>query len=355
MASSSSASSSDDEETSTLPLLEHINLNVPDHSHALPFYTEILRCGLDTRRAGNVAKGSGTIWADCGASQFHLPHGDVAQVLPGHVGLRYESLGPLKERLKIEREEKKEKERCFASYEIGIDERTEREHVKIVDRYGNVFYCREGPPGIEGPKENRKFSQPIVSKNDASTFGEEIAAKYGTDETECRGIDYVEFDVPRGTADAIAEFYDCVFDAPISVVEVETAKGGGKRRGGGAEPAAGRVAIVGVGTIDAANGRASQCLLFRETDGPIPPYDGHHIAMYVGRNAADFEKAFKNCAQVGVVWKNPRFKDDALDLKGARKWKQFRFKDIVNVKDGTKIFELEHEMRSVEHDAWPGT
>jgi hypothetical protein len=41
-------------------------------------------------------------------------------------------------------------------------------------------------------------------------------------------------------------------------------------------------------------------------------------------------------------------------LQGARECKQFRFKDILDMKTGQKIFELEHEMRSIEHEAWPG-
>jgi hypothetical protein len=41
-------------------------------------------------------------------------------------------------------------------------------------------------------------------------------------------------------------------------------------------------------------------------------------------------------------------------LQGAIEWKQFRFKDIIDIETGQKIFELEHEMRSIEHEAWPG-
>jgi hypothetical protein len=76
--------------------------------------------------------------------------------------------------------------------------------------------------------------------------------------------------------------------------------------------------------------------------------------MYVGRSGDDFEVAFKNAELAGIVWVNPRFSDKADTLEGAKKWNQFRFKDIVDMESGETIFELEHEIRSVEHEAWPG-
>lgn len=58
--------------------------------------------------------------------------------------------------------------------------------------------------------------------------------------------------------------------------------------------------------------------------------------------------------EAGVVWVNPRFSDKVTNLNTAKKWKQFRFKDILSLEMGRKLFELEHEVRSVEHEAWPG-
>jgi hypothetical protein len=78
---------STEDSSSTLLLLEHVNLNVPDPASALPFYMDLLGCGLDPRRAANVR--AGTVWANCGASQFHLPYGTVAQRIPGKIGLRF--------------------------------------------------------------------------------------------------------------------------------------------------------------------------------------------------------------------------------------------------------------------------
>lgn len=319
---------------STLVLLEHINLNIPNHQYAIPFYVDLLGCGLDPRRAANVAKGEGTVWANCGASQFHLPFGNEPQRIPGHIGLRYNTLIGLKERLaKAQQEEDK----CFAHAELGQDKQSGKDYIKLVDRYGNIFFCREGPDTNNSHiHTTTQCRQPILSSTDHD-FGT-LAIQYGKEESDCRGIDYVEFHCPLQTAERIALFYDSVFDATTFVVDNDDGT---------------KIAIVGFGHIDE-NGRSAQSMLFRESTEPTPLYDGHHVAIYVGDNKDDFELAFKNIEQAGVVWINPRFSDKAGNLNGAKKWKQFRFKDIVDLRTGAKIFQLEHEMRSLEHEAWPG-
>jgi hypothetical protein len=265
-----------------------------------------------------------TVWANCGASQFHLPKGETAQVIPGMIGLRYDSLDGLKQRLE------KVKEGVVKSSDLGVDAQG-RETLKLVESHGNVFLCRSGG----NPVSDVSLNQPIIKPTESVTWGW-IAEKYGRDMTECQGVDFVEFLCPLGTAHTIASFYENVLDATTSVLEKSD----------------GRIAIIGVGNIYA-SGKADQSLLFRETSQEIPQYDGHHVALYVGESQADFEQAFKNCVLANVVWVNPRFEDEANDLRGARKWKQFRFKNIVDMETGETIFELEHEMRSIEHEAWP--
>lgn len=313
-------------DVSTMTLLEHVNLNVPTQEHILPFYFEVLGCGMDPRKAANLEPDAPkkTIWANCGASQFHLPYGDVAQRIPGHIGLRYDSLDALKHRVA--------NLKSYKSYEIGVDPRSDREFVKLVDYYDNVFYCRVGDP------VNIDKRQPIISPDETDEWGQK-ATKYGREESECQGIDYVEFLCPEGTAEKIALFYESVFDATTTCVDV----GGGSR-----------VAVIAFGEVDDV-GKPDQSILFKETTKTIPPYDGHHLAFYVGRSAADFDACYKNSEIAGVVWVNPRFSDDADTLEKARKWKQFRLKDIVDMKTGEMIMELEHEVRSLEHEAWPGT
>src|SRR6266545_5637533 len=70
------------------------------------------------------------------------------------------------------------------------------------------------------------------------------------------GIPYVEFDVPAGTVAGIARFYREVMEAPAQAANGD-----------------GTVARVKVGK--------DQHLVFRETDRELPPFDEHHVQIYV--------------------------------------------------------------------------
>jgi hypothetical protein len=122
------------------------------------------------------------------------------------------------------------------------------------------------------------------------------------------GMPYVEFLVPPGAMEGILRFYQTAFAAPT---EVESDQQG----------QFGRVKI----------GR-HQALLFRETDKPITPYDGHHVAIYV----ANFSTPYGYLQERGVISEEVRNH-------------QFRFKDIVDPADGKRKFILEHEVRSLRH------
>ena len=118
------------------------------------------------------------------------------------------------------------------------------------------------------------------------------------------GIAYVDFDVPPGTAEGIARFYKEVLLAPAT--------------------AESKRAIVGVGR--------SQRLIFTETSSPIPEYDGHHVQVYI----ADFGTPYK--------WLKAR---DLINMEtDADEW---RFQWIVDPQDGRKLFQIEHEVRSMKH------
>jgi len=332
---------------STLTLLEHINLNVPNHNYILDFYISILGMGLDPRHAQNVQKGSGTIWANCGASQFHLPFGEEAQVIPGHIGLLYDDLSGVLERLELyssqtgnrnenenENEDGDKNDLSFSSFSVeGRDDDGMLTCIKITYRYGNVFYCRKRhSPSLNAnapPSLMDTAKQPIVYSNDNDHLSQfqTTATKYGLSlgtEMECKGISYVEFYVPKSgvgnfnnishkqkksnssnnnnsndnkgkgkkkkknhVIDDIAEFYDCVFDAPCNVIEVQEqvqVPDGDSDTDTNTDTntSTSKIAMIGFGAIDPTTGRASQSLLFREVDDNdnkstiVKPYDGHH-------------------------------------------------------------------------------
>lgn len=121
------------------------------------------------------------------------------------------------------------------------------------------------------------------------------------------GMPYLEIPVPRDAASGIAAFYRDVMRAPARV-----------------DDSNGTSARVPVGP--------NQVLVYRETDAPIPVYDGHHIAVYV----ADFSGPHRTLLERGLVSEE----SDPC---------QYRFKDIVDPRSGKVIFRLEHEVRSLTH------
>ncbi len=122
------------------------------------------------------------------------------------------------------------------------------------------------------------------------------------------GMPYVEFEVPRGAAAGIARFYRELLDAPAELGEDE---GGPHVR-----------AAVGM----------RQDFVYRETDRPLPPYDGHHVQIYI----ADFGGVHRKLGDRGLVFEE------------SDQW-QYRFKDIVDLDSGKLLYTVEHEIRSMTH------
>jgi catechol 2,3-dioxygenase-like lactoylglutathione lyase family enzyme len=120
------------------------------------------------------------------------------------------------------------------------------------------------------------------------------------------GMPYVEFEVAPGTAEGIARFYTEIMGTRAAVREDQM----------------GRVTqvVAGVG----------QQLLFRETSRPLPDYDGHHIAIYI----ADFSGPYQRLLQRGLIFEE------------SNRW-QYRFKELVDPRDGRPLFTIEHEVRSM--------
>jgi hypothetical protein len=121
------------------------------------------------------------------------------------------------------------------------------------------------------------------------------------------GIPYVEFDVPTGSARGIAAFYRTVMDVPSKVANGD-----------------GTVARVMVGK--------DQYLTFRETDRKLPPFDEHHVQVYV----VNFSGPHKKLKERGLV----TTEDNRY---------QYRFRDIVDLDSGKVLFTVEHEVRSITH------
>ena len=118
------------------------------------------------------------------------------------------------------------------------------------------------------------------------------------------GLVYVDFDVPPGTAEGIPRFYNEVMRAPARAEKGRT--------------------TVSIGR--------NQRLYFTETAKPLPEYDNHHIQVYI----ADFGSPYH--------WLKQR---DLITMEtDADEW---RFQWIVDPRDNRKLFQIEHETRSMRH------
>ena len=154
-----------------------------------------------------------------------------------------------------------------------FDYAVEDKHVRVVSPWGNAIRCH--PPG--------------------PAFGDLTL-----------GMPYVEFPVEPDTADGIARFYRTALGATAAV----TGNGGG---------VAARVTIG-----------PRQELIFRETADAIPPYDGHHLQVYV----TNFSGPHR--------W----LKEHGLITEESNRY-QYRFQDIADPETGRVLFSIEHEVRSL--------
>lgn len=122
------------------------------------------------------------------------------------------------------------------------------------------------------------------------------------------GIPYVELDSPPGSSEGIARFYRQCLRVRAEVEEA----------------GAGHCARIRIGQ--------GQELVYRESASPQPPYDGHHIQIYLN----DFSGPHR--------W----LKERALIVEESSRW-QYRFNDVIDPEDGKRLFVIEHEVRSMTH------
>jgi hypothetical protein len=248
-------------------LLEHYNCLIDDQRLATLFYV----VGLGGTRDPYLFMGLENMWVNFGRTQVHLPSRGPKpkpEVLRGTAGFVVPDLGALKKNLD------------FAGKELKrvVPERTTRfswqdkgDVVEATCPWGNRIRCHA--PSPEYPR------------------------------TEL-GLVYVDFDVPPGTAEGIARFYNQVMNAP-------------------AKAADGRAAV--------SIGR-NQKLFFSETSEKLPDYDGHHIQIYI----ADFSSGYAWLKERGLI---------SMETD-THEW---RFQWITDPQDGRQLFQIEHEVRSMKH------
>ena len=251
--------------------LEHFNVVINDQRLATLFYV----VGLGGTRDPFIFPGLENMWINFGRTQVHLPSRGASpkpERVRGTVGYVVPDLEALKKRL----------------------EHAGAEMKRVVPEKTTQFSWREKDGVVEAtcPWGNR-----VRCHAPGPDFGK----------TEL-GLVYVDFDVPPGSAEGIARFYNDIIGAPAKATE-------------------GRAAV--------SIGR-NQRLYFTETQAQIPEYDNHHIQVYV----ADFSTPYR--------WLKER---DLITMEtDAHEW---RFQHIVDPrvdpKDLKPLFQIEHEVRSMKH------
>ncbi len=122
------------------------------------------------------------------------------------------------------------------------------------------------------------------------------------------GMPYVAFMVPPGAAAGIARFYREIIGALAD-------------SGSDEEGVFARVRVGG-----------DQALLFRETEAPPDPFDGHHVQIYIN----DFGGPYRQLQERGLI-------TEESDQH------QYRFETLLDPQTGKPLFTIEHEVRSLRH------
>jgi hypothetical protein len=255
-------------------VLEHANVCVPDQGLATVFYV----IGLGLTRDPYMRLGPDGMGINVGRGQLHLgTTGTIVRGVARPTQVLRGTIGLVLPDLRdlVKRLEKVAKLLAGTkfSYQASAD------HVEVTCPWGNRYRCHAPQP----------------------EFGSAGLA-----------LAYIEFDVPRGSAAGIARFYEMGLRAPA---QVETRRD---------HPAA----RVDVGV--------AQTMWFRETDDPIPPYDGHHIQIYI----ANYTQPYRFCEERKLV------------IEGSVTPLQFSFRDIVDLRTGEVLFAIEHEVRSLKHPSF---
>ena len=253
------------EDASNIIALEHVNVQIADQQLATAFYV----VGLQFTRDPYLMTGLENMWINVGRTQFHLPTAPAhVQRVRGVLGLVVPKLDPIEGSLKR-----------ASHYLRGtqFSYRRTGDAIEATCPWGNRFRLHEPDP-----------------------------VRWGQTEL---GLMYIEFDVPAGSACAIANFYLALLDAPT---DVDVNANGA------------RYASVRVG--------ADQCLRFVETSEPLPPFDGHHIQIYL----SDFSGPHWRLLELGLV---SRETDEH----------EWRFIDIIDPDTKKVVFQVEHEVRSLRH------
>lgn len=290
--------------------LEHLNLVVGSHSASEMFYVEYLGLSNDTAPYFHL---------NLGQQQFHLfEDGSPAQRITGSIGLVVPNLSRVRERT------------AAATKALG-----KTTQFRVVDDSSGCMtvICPDGNRmHLYDARDDGQIKRTSDSMQLMTRFHVE-GGPYGPHRMSVRGspgIRYIEISCRPGTTPAICQFYremlqcTCTASTPT-----------------GEEPTGTCIVSVGPGVH----------LVYVEDESlsndDIKRMEGVHICVYV----SDFEGLYRRLKKRNLIWTNPRFTwlDTCDTWEEAVASRTLRFKDIIDLKTGEKVLELEHETRPCSH------
>ncbi len=292
--------------------LEHLNLVVGDMDVAMKFYVDFMGFSRD----------SNPKHVNLGQQQFHLAAtGEPAQRITGSIGLTVPSLQSIKDRIP----------HALTDLEgtlFAINDESDDKIISITCPYGNIFNLYD----ISIDDDYSSTIDATSQSNHKMVNMHALGGAYGAHRLAVRlqpGIRYVEMACPVSTASSIAEFYQTV----MKCNQVITTTLDGHRE----------CAIVGVGPgVHFVFVESSEL-----TARSLERMQGVHACIYIPH----FESTYHELKIRGLIWTNPRFTHlDTCDTwEEAFASRTLRFKDVLDVKTGDKVLELEHETRPMSH------
>ena len=293
---------------------EHLNIQVGSKVITETFYRDIL---------GFTSDPSPSFHYNLGAQQFHFMLGkddNNAHIIQGSIGL---SVPSLKQVLKACHEVGNRTLSSSTKFQI-LSENDRM--VTLIGPYGNTFHIYQA-----GYDENK--DQVAFNNSKSITFMEKKHMKWDNamDIQGKPGIKFLEFQCKN--AEDIANFYQTYFGCNIYFGNSNDDEVNNNNNH----------AVVQVGPniyfIFTSNANLTTEMMKLQ--------EGVHVAVYISQ----FKNSYDMLKKDNIIWTNPRFvRLDKCDTwEDAKAGRQYRFKDFIDSKTNNKIFELEHETRSIRH------
>ncbi|KAL7577665.1 hypothetical protein ACA910_015177 [Epithemia clementina (nom. ined.)] len=302
--------------------MEHINLVIGSAPLAEYFYLKVLGCTRDEGKSFHV---------NLGQQQFHLAeNGEPAQVFAGgSIGLAVPDLTTLRQRI-----DAASRDKSLAGTQFRLVSDLD-DCIVLQGPWGNLFYLysvhdddsQAVAPALQTPMKM------VNLHGEGGMYGSHRMAVRGQP-----GIRFVEVPCPKGKSAAVATFYRELLGCAVWKTAT---KGDNDNDNDSMRDCA--VVQVGPGV---------HVVFVEHVDSLIPEHsiqamEGIHICVYVN----DFAALYQRLSNRQLIWTNPRFRHlDSCDTwPEALASRTLRFKDIIDLRTGEIILQLEHETRPLRH------